>query len=44
MVLRSYGLSSGNIFGYSDSDWAGDFSDRNSTSAYVFMVAGAAVS
>ncbi len=32
------------VFGYCDSDWAGDVSDRKSTSAYVFMRSGAAIS
>jgi hypothetical protein len=32
------------LFGYSDSDWAGDFGNRRSTSGYVFMLAGAAIS
>lgn len=26
------------LVGYSDSDWAGDSSDRKSTSGYVFMI------
>ena len=30
--------------GYCDSDWAGDLDNRRSTSGYVFMLAGAAVS
>ena len=32
------------LTGFSDSDWAGDLSDRKSTSAFVFKVAGGAVS
>ncbi len=32
------------VFGYCDSDWAGDVSDRKSTSAYVFMRSGSAIS
>ena len=32
------------LFGYCDSDWAGDVSDRKSTGAYVFMKSGPAVS
>ena len=32
------------LFGYCDSDWAGDVSDRKSTSAYVFMRSGSAIS
>ena len=31
-------------FGYSDSDWAGDLSDRKSMSGYIFMLSGAGVS
>ncbi len=30
--------------GYSDADWAGDVSDRKSTSAYLFMMSGATIS
>ncbi len=33
-----------NLIGYSDSDWAGDNVGRKSTSAYVFTLAGAAIS
>lgn len=32
------------LLGYSDSDWAGDFNDNKSTSAYTFLLAGRAVS
>lgn len=32
------------ILGYTDSDWAGDFDTRRSTSGYVFLMCGAAVS
>jgi hypothetical protein len=32
------------LVGYSDSDWAGDIDTRRSTTAYVFMIAGGAVS
>ena len=44
-----YGLaftshSSGDCIGYSDSDWGGDLDDRKSTSGYVFLVNGCAVS
>ena len=31
------------VFGYGDSDWAGDHADRKSTSTYVFMMAGSAI-
>ena len=44
MGLCYKGQTTDSVFGYTDSDWAGDVSDRKSTSAYVFMVAGAAVS
>ena len=44
MGLCYNGMKREGIFGYSDSDWAGDVSDRKSTSSYVFMMAGAAVS
>jgi len=33
-----------NITGYTDSDWAGDKDDRKSTSGYVFLLGGAAIS
>ena len=32
------------ITGYSDADWAGDVGDRKSTSGYVFLLGGAAIS
>ena len=44
MGLCYNGLGGDGVLGYSDSDWAGDVSDRKSTSAYVFMIAGSAVS
>ena len=33
-----------NLEGYSDADWAGDINDRKSTSGYVFIMSGSAVS
>ena len=38
-----YGLSCDGALGYTDSDWAGDLSDRKSTCAYVFMNTGAEI-
>ena len=32
------------LYGYTDSDYAGDVDDRKSTSGYVFFLAGGAVS
>jgi len=32
------------LVGYSDSDWAGDLETRRSTTGFVFLLAGAAVS
>ena len=34
----------GTMIGYSDADWAGDMNDCKSTSGYLFMMSGAAVS
>lgn len=42
-----YGLlyeKNSTIEGFSDADWAGDLNDRKSTSGYVFMMSGAAIS
>lgn len=44
-----YGLAytpnaSGHCVGYSDADWGGDLDDRKSTSGYVFLISGGAVS
>jgi hypothetical protein len=38
------GTGGAELVGYSDSDWGGDLATRRSTSAFVFMVGGAAVS
>ena len=32
------------VFGYSDSDWAGDVDDRRSTSGYIFTLSSAGFS
>jgi hypothetical protein len=45
-IKYSVGGASGGALmeGYSDSDWAGDVDTRRSTTAYVFMIAGGAMS
>ena len=43
-LLYKANTSSDEIEGFSDSDWAGDVGDRRSTSGYVFLLGGAAVS
>ena len=43
-LLYKANTSSDEIAGFSDSDWAGDVGDRRSTSGYVFLLGGAAVS
>jgi hypothetical protein len=42
----TYGKSTEKVTltGYADADWAGDLQDRKSTSGYVFMLAGGAIS
>lgn len=35
--------ANGDLFCYSDADWAGDWDDRHSTSGNVFSLAGGAV-
>ena len=39
-----YNFDSPDCAGYSDADWAGDVGDRKSTSGYVFLLGGAAIS
>lgn len=43
MGLSYNGFNEEGVVGYTDSDWAGDVGDRKSTSAYVFIMTGAAV-
>ena len=45
----NYGLlyrkdASAELTGYSDADWAGDVGDRKSTSGYIYLLGGAAIS
>ena len=40
---RNYDIN-GALIGYSDVDWGGDVNDRKSTSGYLFMINGAAIS
>ena len=42
LLYRS--TTSSELVGYSDADWAGDVGDQKSTSGYVFMLSGAAIS
>lgn len=42
--LRYFGASNDGLLAYSDSDWADDRDDRHSTSGFVFLMAGGAVS
>jgi hypothetical protein len=42
--LRFGGLSSQDVVGYCDADWAGDLEDRRSTTGFVFMMGGGATS
>ena len=44
LMYMTSGDTSGTLIGYSDADWAGDVNDRKSTSGYLFMMSGAAVS
>jgi hypothetical protein len=42
--LRFEGLSSQDVVGYCDADWAGDLEDKRSTTRFVFMMEGGATS
>jgi len=44
MKLRFSNKGSDSIVGYSDADWAGDWEDRRSTTSYLFMSQGGAIS
>jgi hypothetical protein len=41
--LRFGGLSPQDVVGYCDADWAGDLEDRRSTTGFVFMIGGGAI-
>ena len=43
-MLYSRKDDDGTMIGFSDADWAGDTNDRKSTSGYLFMMSGAAIS
>jgi hypothetical protein len=42
--LRFGGLAPQGLVGYCDADWAGDLEDRRSTTWFVFMMGGGAIS
>jgi hypothetical protein len=42
--LRFGGLSPQDVVGYCDTDWVGDLEDRRSTTRFVFMMGGGAIS
>jgi transposase InsO family protein len=42
LLYKKSGLK--DCIGYSDSDWAGDIDDRRSTSGYLFLISGTAIS
>eukprot|EP00952_Eustigmatos_sp_NYUAD-ZCMA_P013640 53927-Eustigmatos_ZCMA.PRE.1 len=44
IMFNASGACETQLIGYSDSDWGGDKDTRRSTTAYVFMLAGGAVS
>ena len=43
-LVYSRNNDDGTLIAYSDADWAGDVNDRKSTSGYIFIMNGAAVS
>ncbi len=44
LILRCGASSNPTLLGYANADWASDVNDRKSTSGYVFMLGGAAIS
>jgi hypothetical protein len=44
MKLQFCATPSKEVLGYCDADWGGDFEDRRSTTGFVFMIGGGAIS
>jgi hypothetical protein len=44
MKLQFSGTPSKEVFGYCDADWGGDLEDRRSTTWFVFIMGGGAIS
>jgi hypothetical protein len=44
MKLQFGGTQSKEVLGYCDADWGGDLEDRRSTTGFVFMIGGGAIS
>ncbi len=44
MKLQFDATPSKEVFGYCDADWGGDLEDRRSTTGFVFMIGGGAIS
>jgi len=44
MKLQFDVTTSKEVFGYCDADWGGDLEDRRSTTGFVFMIRGEAIS
>jgi hypothetical protein len=44
VLFMSLPPSFDNLVGYCDADWAGDLDDRRSTTGFVFMMGGGAIS
>jgi hypothetical protein len=44
MKLQFGATPSKEVLGYCDADWGGDLEDRRSTTGFVFMIGGGAIS
>jgi hypothetical protein len=44
MKLQFSATPSKEVFGYCDADWGGDLENRRSTTGFVFMIGGGAIS